>query len=257
VIWHIVIIAWLYGILLWKTIKSKRGIVFIPSRYLEPGETYDFPDGEIESGRPLSQDQLKDARVFASREEYAKQLPKGMKWMEIGVAWGYYSDYVCSVADPRETHLSDTYDQDLKCWSWRKFGECKCNNQKHEMLYTPDTHEQYIINKFSKYNNVKTIKGYAPYSLPKDNDYDYIYLDTGNERYEITGLAEAAHKLVKVGGLLGFNDYLIYDGIIEDQPYGTFQAVNEFLHFNKNWSLDAIALHPVGFYDAYLRKNYE
>ena len=226
--------------------------MLIPTRYLDKGETFAFPEGQIESGRPISQEQLINAKIFTSREEYAKTLPKGMKWMEVGVAWGYYSNHVCSVADPRETHLADTYDQDLKCWSWRKYGECKCENQKHEMLYTPETHEDYIIEKFSKYKNVKTIKGEAPNSLPKDSDYDYIYLDTGNERYEIRELAEAAHKLIKVGGILGFNDYLIYDGIIEDEPYGTFQTVNELLHFNKNWSVDALALHPVGFYDIYL-----
>jgi hypothetical protein len=231
-------------------------MAFIPDRYLEPGENYKFPKGHIESGRFIDQEQLNGAKILSSREEYAKHLPKNMKWMEVGVAWGYYSDYVCSVADPRETHLADTYDQDLKCWSWRKFGECKCTNQTHEMLYTPETHEQYIIDKFAKYNNVKTIKGYAPKSLLKDNDYDYIYLDTGNERYEIRELAEAAHKLVKVGGILGFNDYVIYDGIIEDEPYGTFQTVNEFLYFNKNWSVDGLALHQVGFYDVYLRRDF-
>lgn len=230
--------------------------MLIPTRYLDKDETYVFPEGHIESGRPISQQQLANAKIFASREEYAKQLPKGMKWMEVGVAWGYYSDYVCSVADPRETYLADVYDQDLKCWSWRKYGECKCENEKHEMLYTPETHESYIIEKFSKYNNVKTIRGEAPKSLKLDNDYDYIYLDTGNERHEIRELAEAAHKLIKVGGILGFNDYLIYDGIIEDSPYGTFQTVNEFLHFNKNWSVDALALHPVGFYDIYLRRMF-
>ena len=231
-------------------------MAFIPDRYLDRGEVYNFPEGHIESGRFIDQEQLKNARLFSSREEYAKQLPKDMKWMEIGVAWGYYSNYVCSVADPRETHLSDVYNQDLKCWSWRKHGSCQCANQKHEMLYTPETHEAYIIEKFSKYRNVKTIRGEAPGSLGPDNDYDYIYLDTGNDRYEIRELAEATYNLVKPGGILGFNDYTIYDGIIEDEPYGTFQTVNELLHFNKNWSVDALALHQVGFYDIYLRRDF-
>jgi hypothetical protein len=48
---------------------------------------------------------------------------------------------------------------------------------------------------------------------------------------------------------------LIYDGIIEDAKYGTYQSVNEFLLLNKEWSVDGIALHPLGFYDIYLRKE--
>jgi len=51
------------------------------------------------------------------------------------------------------------------------------------------------------------------------------------------------------------NDYLIYDGIIEDRPYATFQVVNEFLHKNNNWIVDAIALHTLGFYDIYIKKE--
>jgi hypothetical protein len=64
-------------------------------------------------------------------------------------------------------------------------------------------------------------------------------------------------NMVKPGGIIGLNDYLIYDGIIEDVPYGTYQSVNEFLFFNKNWSVDAIALHSLGFYDIYLRSPIE
>ena len=64
-----------------------------------------------------------------------------------------------------------------------------------------------------------------------------------------------ASNLTPVNGIIGLNDYLIYDGIIEDQPYGTFQTVNEFLEKNNDWSVDAIALHNLGFYDIYIRKN--
>jgi len=60
--------------------------------------------------------------------------------------------------------------------------------------------------------------------------------------------------MVPIGGIIGMNDYIIYDGIIEDKPYGTFQTVNEFLSANKNWSVDAIALHNLGFYDIYIKK---
>jgi hypothetical protein len=60
--------------------------------------------------------------------------------------------------------------------------------------------------------------------------------------------------MVSPGGIIGLNDYLIFDGVIDEQPYGTFQAVNEFLHFNKNWVVDALALHSIGFNDIYLRR---
>lgn len=228
----------------------------IPARFLDYNELPDFKNDEIESGRPIDQAQLDGARLYASREEYAKSLPHGIKYMEIGVAWGYYSEVVCKEAFPREIVLVDPFNSDLKCWSWRKFGSCQCTNMKHELLFTPETNEQYIIDLFSKYGPVRTIKGYAPEVLPNENDYDYIYIDMTNDRIEIREVLKKASQMVKPGGLLGLNDYIIYDGVIEDAPYGTFQAVNEFLYYNKNWTVDAIALHSIGFYDIYLRKGF-
>jgi hypothetical protein len=226
----------------------------IPARFLDYDELPNFNNDEIESGRPISQTQLNGAKLFSSREEYAKSLPKGIKYMEIGVAWGYYSEVVCKESSPREIVLVDPFDSDLKCWSWRKFGSCQCTNMKHELLFTPETNEQYILDLFSKYGPTRTVKGFAPKVLPNETDYDYIYVDMNNDRIEIREVLKRVSKMVTPGGVIGLNDYLIFDGVIEDEPYGTFQAVNEFLYFNKNWTVDAIALHSIGFNDIYLRR---
>jgi hypothetical protein len=210
----------------------------------------------IENSPTISQTQLQLAKVYSSREEYSKSLPKGMRYLEIGVAWGYSAEMFIRQADASMADLLDIYNQDLKCWSWRKFGECKCDGFKHELLYTPETHEEYIKNLFSWHPNVNTIKGNAVEILPSiTKEYDFIYIDISNDRIITRETLRLAQNLVPVGGIIGLNDYLIYDGIIEDEAYGTFQTVNEFLHRNKNWSVDAIALHPVGFYDIYIRKN--
>lgn len=228
----------------------------IPARYLNYDEAPDFNNDEIESARPISQAQLGAAKIFSSREEYVKSLPKNIKYMEIGVAWGYYSELVCKQASPSEIVLLDPFNSDLKCWSWRKFGECKCTNMKHELLFTPETNEEYIKTLFSKYGPTRTIKGLAPEDLPEEHDYDYIYIDMTNDRVEIRDVLKQTSSMVRPGGVIGLNDYLIYDGVIEDAAYGTFQAVNEFLFFNQNWNVDAMALHPVGFYDIYLRRMF-
>lgn len=226
----------------------------IPARYLEYNELPNFKDNEIESGRPISQEQLSGSKIYSSREEYIKSLPNGIKYMEIGVAWGYYSELVCQAAKPSEIVLLDPFNSDLKCWSWRKFGECKCTNMKHDILFTPETNEQYIKDLFSKYGNIRTIRGLAPEDLPDENDYDYIYIDMTNDRVEIREVLKRVSNMISPGGVIGLNDYVIYDGVIEDTQYGTFQAVNEFLFYNRNWVVDAIALHSVGFYDIYVRK---
>lgn len=212
---------------------------------------------EIEDSEKISQLQLNNAKLFSSREEYAKNFKKNINYLEVGVAWGYSAKMFLDETNSDSADLVDLYNQDLKCWSWRKFGSCQCNGFKHELLYTPETHEQYIIDKFSSYKNVKTIKGDALSVLPKlNNKYDLIYIDVSNDRLLTREVLKHCSLLVNNGGVIGLNDYLIYDGIIEDTPYGTFQTVNQFLYDNKDWEVDAIALHNLGFYDIYIRKGY-
>lgn len=222
----------------------------------------DFPlanDNEIDCSFLIPQEQLANAKIFTNREMYVKTLNHGIRYLEVGVAWGYYVDLVINAAKPVSVDLLDRFDQDLKCWSWRKFGECKCDGIKHEELYTPETHHDYMLDKYKNINNFSTIVGDSVRVLPTlvgKKEYDYIYLDITNWRQEIRPTLHAAAKLVPVGGLIGLNDYLIYDGVIEDAPYATYQVTNEFLLKNPNWVVDAIALHPLGFYDIYIKRIY-
>ena len=214
-----------------------------------------YSDNEIEDSIKISQQQLNNTKVYASREEYAKSLPKGIRYLEVGVAWGYSAQMFIDSAEASQALLIDLYNQDLKCWSWRKFGSCQCDGFKHELLYTPETHQEYIINKFSYHPKVSTMKGDALQLLKTlNNKYDLIYIDISNDRVQTKMALNESSRLIEVGGIIGMNDYLIYDGIIEEEPYGTFQTVNEFLQYNKNWIVDAIALHNLGFYDIYIRR---
>lgn len=227
----------------------------IPKPQLQPNEVKAFKVDEIESAYEISQSQLNQTKVFINREEYAKNLPNGIDYLEIGVAWGYSAQMFIDATKANSADLLDGYDQDLKCWSWRKFGSCQCEGFRHELLYTRETHEQYIKDKFSYHGNVNTIKGKAQNILDHINKkYDFIYIDISNDRHVTRTVLNKASTKIKDNGIIGLNDYLIYDGIIEDQPYGTFQTVNEFLNINKDWAVDAIALHPLGFYDIYIKK---
>jgi predicted O-methyltransferase YrrM len=222
---------------------------------LNRDEIKEFSLDEIEDSPKINQAQLDNARLFSSREEYAKSLPKGLRYLEFGVAWGYSAQLFIDASSASHGLLVDLYNQDLKCWSWRKFGSCQCQGMKHELLYTPENHQQYIIDKFSYHPSITTMKGDALNIVKQlNNKYDFIYIDISNDRIQTRELLRDSAKLIDVNGIIGLNDYLIYDGVIEDQPYGTFQTVNEFLSLNPNWEVDAIALHNLGFYDIYIRK---
>jgi len=227
----------------------------VPRKPIRVSENYIPNEYEIEDTDKISQQQLNNTKVYSSREEYVKTLKQNIRYMEVGVAWGYYSELVAKHCNPELIDLVDWYNQDLKCWSWRKFGECQCT-PKHILEYDAENHEEYVKNKFAQYNNVTTIKGDAREVLKNINKkYDYVYIDITNNRHVTKTVLDICSKLIDKNGIIGLNDYLIYDGIIEDMPYGTFQTVNEFLSKNKNWYVNAIALHNLGFYDIYIRKE--
>lgn len=210
---------------------------------------------EIECSVSVSQKQLNAAKIYTNREEYIKTLPQNIKFLEAGVAWGYYSELVAKQTNPSLIHLIDYFRGDLKCWSWRKFGECKCDGIKHELLYTPETHAQFIKDKFKEYDTT-VFEGDARKILPTINTtYDYIYLDTLNDRKSIRPLLHTAAEKTKPGSIIGLNDYVIYDGIIGDCQYFTYNVVNEFLMYNENWYVDGLALHQLGFFDIYLKRE--
>ena len=211
-------------------------------------------NNEIEDSYTIDENQLKNAKIFSDRYKYIDSLPKNLKYLEIGVAWGGYSEIFVEKNNPSLIHLLDTYNQYHMCWGQRYNGVCSCN-QPHGN-YTPENHQSYIDDLFSKYSNVLTIKGDSRQILPSlTYKYDYIYIDSNNDREVVTPTLFMASRLVEDGGVIGLNDYLIWDGVIEESRYGVVQAVHEFLSKNQSWHVDAIALHPQGFYDIYIKKG--
>lgn len=223
----------------------------------DDGSLKKLQDDQIEHTPLISQDQLNNAKIFSSREEYVKHLPKNIKYMEIGVSWGYYSKLVAEECSPSAIYLLDRFMIDSKCWSWIRTGSCQCEPIKHTILFDPSTHENYIRDEFSKYNNVKLVRGEAEKTiLLQPRDFDYIYLDTHNEREHTMYMLNEISKHIKVGGIIGINDYLIYDGMNWGGFYGTYFSVNWFLNNNKNWSVKALALQNYSFNDIYLTRDF-
>jgi hypothetical protein len=203
-------------------------------------------DDEIEVAIPISQNQLNDAKLFSSRHEYAKTLNKNIAYLEVGVAYGYSAQMFMDTTNAKSADLLDLYNGAVGVLE--PGGAPPQDNL--------ETHEQYIKNKFSYHPNVNTIKGDALNILPTINKkYDLIYIDIMRDRLSTRKLLSYCSKLTNINGIIGLTSYMNYDGILYNEPCGVYQSVNEFLHFNINWSVDAIMLNNLGFHDIYIKKN--
>ena len=205
-----------------------------------------YGEHEIEVARHISQDQLNSAKLFTSKYEYAKTLNKNISYLEIGVGWGDSAHMFINETEAASADLVDFYDN--------------ARGVRHPGGNAPEdgsiTHEQHIKNKFSYHPNVNTIKGDGSDVLPNlDKKYDLILLDIGRERLMIRKLISDSARLTNVGGVVGLTSYINYDSIMYEGHVGIYQSVNEFLYFNKNWSVDAMVLHDLGLHDIYIKRN--
>jgi hypothetical protein len=209
-------------------------------------EQIKYEDHEMEKAFLISQTQLNNAKLFNSKYEYAKTLSKGIDYLEVGVGYGGSAKMFIDTTNAKSAHLLDLYDN---AQGTREPGG---DAPKDSSI----SHEQYIKNKFSYHPNVKTIKGdMKDVFFTLEKKYDFIFFDAETDRLLMRNLLKHCSKIVNVYGVVGFTSYMNYDSVHYDVHVGIYQSVNEFLHFNKNWSVDAIVLHELGFHEIYIKRN--
>jgi len=223
----------------WFTGKEIKG----PIRY---DEEVVYPDNEIEIAIPISQNQLSSAKIFNSKYEYAKTLNKGIAYLEIGVGYGQSAKMFIDTTKAKSADLLDLYNN---AEGVRHAGG---SAPKDNLL----THEEYIKDKFAYHPNVKTIKGDArDIIFTLDKKYDLILFDSLAQRILVRNALKHCSQLVNIDGVIGFTSYMNYDAIHYNMHVGIYQSVNEFLHFNTNWSVDALVLNDLGFHEIYIKRN--
>lgn len=185
---------------------------------------------------------LKNTRVFGDRfTAIMYVVPDKPRYLEIGVGDGHYSQHIVYLKKPTLMHLLDIYDEG--------------NGDVIYGRYTPETHEDFIREKF-KDQNVTTIRGWSTKVLPTlaGNQYDYIYIDASLYFDEVLEELELSASLLAPGGVIGINDYTYYSPI-DKMEYEVVEAVNMFLHNNPEWYVYAYQLGHRGYADIYIKRD--
>ena len=195
----------------------------------------------------IFQKQLENATIYSDRFEYIKQLPKNIKFAEVGVAAGDYSYYVARDTKAISIDLFDLFDHDD--FYFKEYGEQR---------FTKETHYDFIKERFKDFNNVKLHKGNSKDTLANiDKKFDYIYLDSMNDFNNVLFDLHSAANCLNEGGLIGINDFNMYQNPNNDgkiYKMGVVQAVSFFLKTKKEWKVKAFALNTNLTSDIYLTK---
>jgi len=94
-------------------------------------------------------------------------------------------------------------------------------------------HLQYYEDRFSKEIEegvVEIVKGLSWDVLEQfpDDFFDYVYLDADHSYESVLKDVEVLKRKVKNGGIIQFNDYILYD-YYRKEYYGVVQAVKQLL----------------------------
>lgn len=173
----------------------------------------------------LSAELLENCKVVPDRYAGLQLIPKGGKVAELGTQEGRFADHIWNVCQPTELHL---FDLDFSPLTVRQ----DTNLGAVATLHTGDSSEN--LAKF-----------------PQDY-FDWIYIDGDHSYNGAKRDMEVAKTRVKPGGLLVFNDFVLWSPV-ECSEYGVPYAVTE-LATNEGFEFVYFALHFLMYCDVALRR---
>ena len=202
-------------------------------------------DNDIVFPEPISDEQLKNCKVFGSRHSAVQVIPENSKFLEVGVAAGDYSYWFSEQRNPSEIFLLDRFkENDYTVGTYV------------EPRFNPETHVDFIKNRFSLLKKpVTVLQGMTDDILPKLNDkIDYIYLDADSTEPGFSLEFLNAVRLCSDNGIIGINDYSMMD-YVHGVKFGTVPVVNKFLKENPQWEVIAFSIENTMFCDIYIKRR--
>lgn len=194
----------------------------------------------------ISQKQLDGAQIFSNRWDWVASLGKGLDIIEVGVGSGDYSSHILNTISPNSLLLIDQFD----------IGDYVAAKPNSSPRFTPDTHYDFVFNRFKDHHNVEIIQDNSLNALSDLIDhgrtFDMIYVDASHHYESVSKDILNASKLLKPNGTLAINDYVSHSE--DNGEYGVILATNEFLLNNPDWHVIGFALEEQMFADIYLAK---
>lgn len=171
----------------------------------------------------LTAQHMMEARLFANRDDLIANLDlkQGGVVVEVGVALGDFSAVMLKTLRPSKFIAIDIFDMHKYPEHW---------GTPSRVLFNGMTHDDFYRTRFKKEKSVTIFKGLSVDGLEKlpDESADLIYIDAGHTYECVKEDALLSYRKLKYGGVIIFNDYILYDPFIGAQ-YGVVPAAHELI----------------------------
>lgn len=194
----------------------------------------------------LTQDNIREARLFATREDMIRSLPIARSGViaEVGVALGDFSEFLISTLEPEKFFAIDTFEMHLASSHWGVPTSRMFSGMTHQAFYEKRLNGDNVI--------VDPRLSYVALADQQDNSFDMIYIDAEHTMDEVARDAKIAATKCKSNGVLIFNDYIMWDHMLGAE-YGIVQAVNTLV-VEHGWSVIGFALQRDMFCDIAIQR---
>jgi hypothetical protein len=197
----------------------------------------------------IPQEKINGARLYSTRYEFLKTLKKNIKYLEVGVLAGDFSISVIEEASPKIAVLVDTFNT-------IDYFATEYGGKRWEF---PSEHYNFVRHRFKHIPSVRLYRQYFERFVKINHEkFDFIYLDACNDYSSVTNYLKESSIMIEEGGIIGINDYSIYENNTEatsKERIEVVPAVNEFLRNNPEWIVHAFALNDSLTSDIYLTKK--
>jgi hypothetical protein len=199
----------------------------------------------------IPQKQLENAKLYSSRYEFIKTLPKKIKFLEAGVLAGDFALEVIKACSPSKSVLVDPYD-DID-WHAPEYGGPRWDGKENHFDFVCKRFAQPEVKEMS---DIEIVKGaYKSFCMENNESFDFLYMDYHTSEESITEQIKLSIPRLNKNGILGFNDYNIYVNQTKTgEKMGVVRAINVFLIQNPEWYVHAFALNDNLTSDIYLKK---
>jgi Methyltransferase domain len=191
---------------------------------------------------------MQDAKLYPSRHDMLKALPRNQCVIEVGVAYGDFSEVIVKELRPKSFIGVDHFGLEKFPLVWGVNPKETLGNLTHENFY------QTRMERLSEEFNFEYIHkaGKSAKMISDCESFDFAYIDAGHEYEDVERDTRAVIQKLAPGGHIFFNDYIWRD-TFHGGLYGVVKTVNQLVS-EGGWIVKGLALNPMMFCDIWVQK---